>query len=202
MNCRRRRRTGSTSIIDRSWLVDAGEVWAALRAVWELVPVVDHQHRGCASAERRRSRPHLTGRGISARRLRCRVAGASLFLRSTATSSTAARSSTRPTSTSHSLGSINYSRPARRLENAASRVAARFMVHFASCDWDAMARLQTDNVSFDDRRRVVNAGIRLGREAAIQDARANAEVGAQEVTSTVIATRGERLVLLPCPLLG
>ncbi len=84
---------------------------------------------------------------------------------------------------------------ARRLENGASQVAERFLLYFASCNWDAMAQLQADNISIDDRRRVVNAGIRRGREAAVQDARANADVGAKNVASTAIATRGERLVL-------
>ncbi|OBK31990.1 regulator [Mycobacterium sp. 1245111.1] len=87
------------------------------------------------------------------------------------------------------------SRPAPGLENRASQVAERFLSYFASCDLDAMAQLQADDISIDDRRPVVNAGIRRGRDAAVQDARANADVGAKKVASTVIATRGERLAL-------
>ena len=53
-----------------------------------------------------------------------------------------------------------------------------------------------DDFSSEDRRRVVNAGIRHGRDAAMRRCRANADLGVTHVTSTVIATRGERLVLM------
>ena len=55
--------------------------------------------------------------------------------------------------------------PAPRLENAASRVFERFRAYFAARDWDAMAEILADDISNDDRRRVVNAGIRHGRDA-------------------------------------
>ena len=84
----------------------------------------------------------------------------------------------------------------RRLENAASRVSARFLAHFAAGDWDTMAELLADNYFVDDRRRVVGAGVRHGRDAQIVDMRAIAEVWITNVTSTVIAIRGERLVLM------
>ena len=84
----------------------------------------------------------------------------------------------------------------RRLENAASQIAGRNQEHFTARNWDAMTEMLTDDFSSDDRRRVVNAGIRRGRDAAIQDAHANSDLGAKAITSTVIATRGERLVLL------
>ena len=87
------------------------------------------------------------------------------------------------------------SRPAPRLENAASQVAERVMAHFTARDWDAITAMLADDFSSDDRRRVVNAGLRHGRDAAIEEAHANADLGANEVTSTVIATRGDRLVL-------
>ena len=82
-----------------------------------------------------------------------------------------------------------------RLENTASQIADRVMVHFSAREWDAAAELVADDFSSDDRRRTVNAGIQQGRDAAMKDAHANADVGAKEVTSTVIATRGEHLVL-------
>ncbi len=87
------------------------------------------------------------------------------------------------------------SRPAPRLENAASRVVDRFWTYFAARDWDAMAEMLADDISSDDRRRVVNAGVRHGRDAEIANLRAVADVGVKNMTSTVIATRGERLVL-------
>ena len=61
------------------------------------------------------------------------------------------------------------SRPAPRLENAASRVIERFQAYFAARDWDAMAEILADDICDDDRRRVVNAGIRRGREAEIDE---------------------------------
>ena len=52
--------------------------------------------------------------------------------------------------------------------------------------------------SQDDRRRVVGAGVRHGRDAEIVDLRAIASLRIAKLTSTVMATRGERLVLVRC----
>ena len=87
------------------------------------------------------------------------------------------------------------SRPAPQLENTASRAHNRFQAGYAARDWDAVAEIFADDICTDDRRRVVNAGLRHGRDAAVAWARATADVGTQNVTSTVIATRGERLQL-------
>ena len=87
------------------------------------------------------------------------------------------------------------SRSARRLENTASRKYALFMESFAARDWDAMTDVLADNMSQDDRRRVVNSGIRHGREVEIADMRALARLGVIEMTSAAIAVRGERLAL-------
>jgi hypothetical protein len=57
-----------------------------------------------------------------------------------------------------------------------------------------MAELVADDICTDDRRRVGNAGIRHGRDDHLADMRVLAEMGAN-ITSTVIATRGERLAL-------
>ena len=88
------------------------------------------------------------------------------------------------------------SRPVPRLENAASQVAERFLAHFAAGDWGAMAEILADEYSSDDRRRVVGAGVRHGRDAQLADMGAIADVWITKATSTVIATRGERLVLI------
>ena len=85
--------------------------------------------------------------------------------------------------------------PAPRLENTASQIADRVMARFTAREWNAATEMVADDFSSDDRRRTVNAGILRGRDAAMKDAHANADVGAKEVTSTVVATRGERLVL-------
>ncbi|MGB8792025.1 MAG: ATPase, partial [Mycobacterium sp.] len=84
---------------------------------------------------------------------------------------------------------------ARRLENAASQVEQRFLTYFAARDWDAYAEILSDDVCMDDRRHVVNAGVRHGRDAEIASQRAVADVGVTHFTSTVIAIRGGRLAL-------
>ena len=53
----------------------------------------------------------------------------------------------------------------------------RYLTHFAARDWDAMAEILADDICTDDRRRVVNAGVRHGRDAEIANMRAVAEVG-------------------------
>jgi hypothetical protein len=82
-----------------------------------------------------------------------------------------------------------------RLENAASKLAERDANCFSSRDWDTMAELLADDIVQDDRRRVVNAGIRRGRDVCLADNRTAVEVGTESITLTVIATRGQRLAL-------
>ena len=86
--------------------------------------------------------------------------------------------------------------PAPQPENAASRVTKRFLACLAAGDWDAISETLVDDFSQDDRRRVVGAGVRHGRDAEIVDLRAIADLSITDVTSTVIATRGERLALM------
>ena len=88
------------------------------------------------------------------------------------------------------------SRPARRMENAASRVHERFLACFAAGDWDAIAEIMAEDFSHDDRRPVVGAGVQHGRAAYIVDMRAVAELWNTNLESTVVAIRGERLVLM------
>ena len=88
------------------------------------------------------------------------------------------------------------SRPAPRLENAASQAGERFLAHYAAGDWDALAEILADDFSSDDRRGVVGAGIRHGRDAEILNMRAIAGLWKTNVMSTVMATRGGRLVLM------
>ena len=86
------------------------------------------------------------------------------------------------------------SRPAPRLENAATRVNARYIADYVARDWAAMANLLADDLHSDDRRRVVNADLH-GRDTVIESLRYVAELGIPEATSITIATRGERLAL-------
>ena len=87
------------------------------------------------------------------------------------------------------------SRRAPRLGNTASRVEARCRAHIAVGNWDAMATVMADDIAIDDRRRVVNAGLRRGRDAVIGDLRVGAEIGLTEIAPTAVATRGENLTL-------
>ncbi|OBH69288.1 regulator [Mycobacterium mantenii] len=87
------------------------------------------------------------------------------------------------------------SRPAPRLENAATRVFERLYAYVAAGDWDAVARITAEDVSVDDRRRVVNAGILHGRDANIKDARATVDVGFTMSMVGSLAIRGARLAL-------
>ncbi|WP_253900645.1 BTAD domain-containing putative transcriptional regulator [Mycobacterium asiaticum] len=83
----------------------------------------------------------------------------------------------------------------RRLENTASRVGKRFLDSFAAGEWEAVAELLAENFSNDDRRSVVGAGVRRGREAELVDLRAIADLWSEYVSLVILATRGERLVL-------
>ncbi len=86
--------------------------------------------------------------------------------------------------------------PARRLENAASRAVERYWSYFAVRNWGALAETMADDVCTHDHRRVVNSGVVTGRAAHIANMRAVADVGFEGLTSTVIATRGDRLALI------
>ena len=86
--------------------------------------------------------------------------------------------------------------PTPRLENSATRAWERLFSYIAAGDWDAVTQATADNVSVDDRRRVVNAGILHGRDANIKDAQATVDVGFAMTMVGVLATRGERLALI------
>ncbi|WP_435405769.1 hypothetical protein MPNTM1_02001 [Mycolicibacterium parafortuitum] len=89
-----------------------------------------------------------------------------------------------------------------RPANAASRIDAEFQQAFSSRDWPAMETLLDEDFVAEDRRRVVNAGIRSGRDAKLADMRATAEIGARSAASTVLAVRGQRLALVHIRLSG
>jgi hypothetical protein len=87
------------------------------------------------------------------------------------------------------------SRHAPRLENAAMRAYERLQACFLARDWIAIAQgLSVDHYS-DDRRRVVNSGIRHGRDAEVASLQATADLGVTSLTSIPIAIRGDRLAL-------
>lgn len=78
----------------------------------------------------------------------------------------------------------------------ASQVAARFRAAFAARDWQAAADLLSVDLHNEDRRSVVNAGVRHGPESMLADLRAVADMGIPALESVDIATRGESLVLV------
>ena len=87
------------------------------------------------------------------------------------------------------------SAPTPRPMNAALRVYKRLQACFAARDWDAITDMLADDHYGDDRRRVVNAGIRHGRDAELASLQATADIGVTSVTSTAVAIRGNRLAL-------
>ena len=91
---------------------------------------------------------------------------------------------------------------APRLENAASQLIERFRTYFAARNWAAVAENSAHEIFTDDRRSVVSSGILHGRDIDVANIRAIADLGATDLTSTVIATRGERLVLTRLRLSG
>ena len=95
------------------------------------------------------------------------------------------------------LASFDELQPqAPRLENAASQVTESYWKHYAARDWAAMAELVARDISTDDRRRVVNVGIRHGRDEHMADMRSITEVFPDlDITTAIMATRGARLVL-------
>src|SRR6185437_3022732 len=66
---------------------------------------------------------------------------------------------------------------APRLENAASRLYERFKVCYAARDWHAITEMLAENLTSDDRRSVVNSGLRRGRDAMIAELSGLAEIG-------------------------
>jgi hypothetical protein len=82
-----------------------------------------------------------------------------------------------------------------RLENAASQLIERFQAYFAARNWAAIAENSAAEIVTDDRRSVVGSGTLHGRDIGIANLRTTADLGAAYLTSTVIATRGERLAL-------
>ena len=65
---------------------------------------------------------------------------------------------------------------------------------YAARDWSTVSEMLADDVLSEDRRHPINSGVRQGRDALIAEISALAEVGI-DLTTEVVATRGERLVL-------
>lgn len=88
---------------------------------------------------------------------------------------------------------LNQAAP--QLENAATRVIRQFLSCLAAGDWAGIADLYADDICTHDRRRVVAAPILDGREANVNNWRVLTDIAPDNLTSTTLATRGERLAL-------
>jgi ketosteroid isomerase-like protein len=84
---------------------------------------------------------------------------------------------------------------ARSLRNAAAEALERFQACFSAQDWNAIVDTLGHDFVIDDRRLAVNSGIGQGRDAVVERMRLAADLGTTNVTSTVIATRGDRLLI-------
>lgn len=87
------------------------------------------------------------------------------------------------------------SRATPRPENAAARLYERVLAYFAAHDWTAITERLAEDISTEDRRHTVNAGLRHGRDAVIAEIAGMGDLERIHLTSDVVATRGERLVL-------
>ena len=117
------------------------------------------------------------------------------LLRSKATWSTAARCSTRRTSTPRSLGSKNCTRRHRDWKTRQAEWTERFLAYLAARDWDAAAETLADDFS-----RTIAVAWWTRESGTVetprsQTCRRSPTSDQSNMTSTVIATRGERLVL-------
>ena len=135
-----------------------GELIEYLRAGWDL----GHDTKTYVEAVHRLSDLGAvvthTAHGDLARGLRCRVATRSIFL--TVEGDMVNRSEIfDEADLDAAIAKFEQlSRPAPRLENAASQRLTRFLAYFAARDWDAMAEILADDLFNDDRRRVVERG--------------------------------------------
>ncbi|GAB3022459.1 hypothetical protein MBOU_36150 [Mycobacterium bourgelatii] len=82
-----------------------------------------------------------------------------------------------------------------RLENAASRATERLAASFQARDWDGIAKVLADDISDEDRRRIVNSALLQGKDAVFNNIRVSADIGVMRFAPTIIATRGQRLAL-------
>ena len=120
--------------------------------------------------------------GDLARGLRRRVADDRHLHGRRRSASAAAKCSTRQTSTPRSRGSKNCSRRHRGWKTRQAKRMSGLHACFAARDWDAMAEVSADDIFHDDRRRVVGAGLREGRDAVIAECAALAEIGVKRIT--------------------
>lgn len=67
---------------------------------------------------------------------------------------------------------------------------------YARRDLRTMSEVVADDILIDDRRSVVGAGVRRGKGAAIDEMQATAALGVMSLEPTILATRGDRLLLI------
>ena len=175
--------------------VEAGDLNALIRATWDVVPQGRVYMEAVHRLSERRSGYHL--HGAVGRRKRDLTPSGGQSTSSTVDGDMISRSEIfDEADLDTALARFDELRlPPPRLENAVGRILERYRACFSAREWTAMSELLADDIVLDDRRRVVNAGVRRGREVHIADLRAAVEVGAETISSSVVATRGERLAL-------
>jgi ketosteroid isomerase-like protein len=88
-----------------------------------------------------------------------------------------------------------YAPAASELANRATAGFDAYDRAFARRDWDALSRLFNETHELIDRRRMVG-GTTLDRDGTIAGARSIADLGFNEITTRVIAVRGDNLALV------
>ena len=149
-----------------------GEMTAYIRATWDDSPdvrfYIEAVHRLSdlgAVVTHRDNRDLATG-------LRGRVADRQPLYGRRRPFQPHASCSTRQTSTPRSRGSTSSVDRRRAGKRGKPKWRALLDVYFAARDWAAMAECWPTTLFIDDRRRVVNGGVRHGRDAEIADMRA------------------------------
>ena len=84
--------------------------------------------------------------------------------------------------------------PARLFDTAATAAVDRFDRAWASRGWDAVAALYAHEFHYSDRRALMH--LELDREGFLESMRPQFEMQASHSSQEVLATRGERLVLI------
>ncbi|HVE94626.1 MAG TPA: nuclear transport factor 2 family protein, partial [Acidimicrobiales bacterium] len=89
----------------------------------------------------------------------------------------------------------------RGIENAATRAVDLWKPLFVERDWESLSRLIAEDILVEDRRHVMEY-VSRGRTDYLEQIRALGDIGVADVEFTVLATRGDRSVLLRSRFVG
>ena len=179
----------------RPKIIEEGGLNASLLSMWKLVPDVTFRIRGSASAENLGAVCTHVARGRSHDGFDAEWRGVELL---TVAGSLINRCEIfDEADLDAAIARFDELQPKpRRLDNESIRVSERLFASFAAGEWAAVREILADDFLQDDRRRLVGAGVRHGRDDEVADLRAIADLWAGNATGTYLATRGERLDLM------